>query len=105
MIRNVVLGRVRAAADGSAAEHDRRQVEAALAGIIGLDLAGLLDNHAGWDCSLRDGSWDFAITNDWRDAWSYRNYDSDTDHNRYRQMIAEVCEQVARVQFEISDTR
>jgi len=105
MIRNVVLGRLRVAPDAPAAAHDRRQAKAGLAGILGLDLPGLLDNRAGWDLSLRDGGWDFAITNDWRDSWSYRNYDGDADHNRYRQMITDVCEHVARIQFEISDTQ
>ena len=61
----------------------------------------LVDNHAGFDLALREGGWDLAITNDWRDAEAYRGYDVDAEHNRYRAMIVEVWEQVARVQFEL----
>ncbi len=105
MIRNVVLGQLRTSSDARAAAQDRRQVEEGLAGILGLDLPGLVSNHLGWDCQLREGGWDFAITSDWRDAGSYRNYDVDAEHNRYRQLIADVCQHIARAQFEIPETR
>jgi hypothetical protein len=103
VIRNIVLGRLRVAADADAADRDRQQADDGFAGILALHLPGLLDNRAGWDCHLREGGWDFAITNDWADAESYRRYDADPDHLRYRTMIADVCQQLARVQFEIAD--
>ncbi len=55
----------------------------------------------------RPGRWSsppratFAITNDWADADAYLVYDKDGEHNRYRSMLAEVCSEVARVQFEL----
>jgi hypothetical protein len=94
MIRNVVMGRLR---DGA----DRAQLDAALAGTAGLDLPGLVANHTGFDVGLRDGGWTFAITNDWQDAESYRAYDLDPEHNVHRRRIVDVCDDVARVQFEI----
>ena len=100
MIRNVVVGRLRSA-DGDAAEGDRRQLDEGLAGIGALQLPGLLANRVGLDVGLRAGGWSFAITNDWVDTDAYRRYDADPEHIRYRAMIVEVCEQVARVQFEI----
>ena len=100
MIRNVVVGRLRSA-DGDAAESDRRQLDEGLAGIGALQLPGLLANRVGLDVGFRAGGWSFASTNDWVDTDAYRRYDADPEHNRYRAMIVEVCEQVARVQFEI----
>ncbi|GGG15930.1 hypothetical protein GCM10007304_32520 [Rhodococcoides trifolii] len=94
MIRNVVMGRLRH-------EADRMQLETALAGIAALKLPGLLSNHTGFDAGLRGGGWTFAITNDWQDAESYRVYDLDPEHNVYRRSIVEVCDDVARVQFEL----
>ena len=95
MIRNVVLGRLPADADEAA----RAQLEAALGGILALDLPGLLANHAGLDAGLREGGWSYAITNDWVDEAAYRAYDLDEEHNVHRARIVEVCEQVVRVQF------
>ncbi|MEH3155975.1 MAG: Dabb family protein [Gordonia paraffinivorans] len=100
MIRNVVMGRLRAA-EGDQAEQDRARLEAALAGIAALDLPGCLANHTGLDAGLREGGWDFAITNDWETAEDYRGYDVDHEHNVHRSEIVAVAEQVARVQFEI----
>lgn len=100
MIRNVVMGRLRAA-EGEQAEQDRTRLDAALAGIAALDLPGCLANHAGRDAGLRDGGWDFAITNDWASVDDYRGYDVDAEHNVHRAEIVAVAEQVARVQFEI----
>jgi hypothetical protein len=103
VIRNVILGRLRPAADPEAADRDRRQLEAALAGILALDLPGLISNAAGLDLALRPGGWSLAITNDWVDAEAYRVYDADPEHNVHRTAIVEVCEQVARVQFELPE--
>jgi hypothetical protein len=101
MIRNVVLGRLRSSDDPDDAQRDRQQLEAGLAGILALEPPGLLDSHVGFDLGLRAGGWTFAITNDWQDAESYQRYDVDPEHNRHRQAIGAVCEQVARVQFEL----
>ena len=78
-----------------------QQLDEGLAGIGALQLPGLLANRVGVDVGLRAGGWSFAITNDWVDTDAYRRYDADPEHNRYRALIVEVCEQVARVQFEI----
>jgi hypothetical protein len=56
----------------------------------------------GRDIALRDGGWDFAITNDWADADAYRVYDADGEHNRLRrEVFAKICQDIARVQFEV----
>lgn len=95
MIRNVVLGRL---VEGA----DERLLEEGLAAIAGLDCPGMLAVHAGRDLRLRDGGWDFAITADFIDARAYQNYDLDPEHNRIRQqLIAPVCETIARVQFDL----
>jgi hypothetical protein len=96
MIRNVVLGRLRDPNDPAASA----QLDEGLAGIAALDLPGQISMQVGRDAQLRDGAWTFAIVNDWSDAESYRTYDTDEDHNRYRRLIVEVCE-VARVQLAI----
>ena len=45
---------------------------------------------------------EFAITNDWADADSYRVYDEDAEHNRLRrELFAPICEERARVQFTV----
>ena len=94
MIRNVVLGRLRAGIDPA-------EVEPALAAIVALRPDGLLDCRVGRDLRLRDESWDFAITSDFVDAASYRAYDVEAEHNRVRrEMFDPVCEEIARVQFE-----
>ena len=42
------------------------------------------------------------ITNDWQDADAYRVYDADEEHNRLRREIfAKVCQDIARVQFQV----
>ena len=104
VIRNVVLGRLRIAPDAAAAALDRDQATEGVAGILALKLPGLLANHGGFDLGLRDGGWDFAITNDWQDRESYRSYDHDDEHNRFRRLLGAVCDQIARVQFEIVDS-
>lgn len=97
MIRNVVLMRLPA----DATEAQRATLERGLAGIAALRPPGLLACHAGRDAGLREGGWDAAITNDFADAEAYRAYDVEAEHNRYRSMIVEVCEDVARVQLEL----
>lgn len=101
MIRNVVMGRLRDAPTPEAAAADREQLQRGLDGIASLQLPGLLATLLGTDAGLRDGSWSFAITNDWVDAESYRAYDVDAEHNEYRALIGGVCSQLARVQFEV----
>ena len=101
MIRNVVVGRLRASADSDQADADAAQLGDGLAGIAALNLPGLLMHHSGIDLTLREGGWSFAITNDWLDADSYRVYDLDAEHNVHRARIAEVCDHIARVQFEM----
>lgn len=102
MIRNVVLGRLRDAPDAESARQDRERLEKALASIAGLQLPGLLDCRAGLDAGLREGAWSFAITNDFVDEAAYRAYDADEEHGRYRQVLVEVSQQLARVQLEIA---
>lgn len=102
MIRNVVLGRLRDAPDEESARHDRDLLDQALAGIAALDLPGLVDCHVGRDAGIREGAWSFAITNDFADVDAYRRYDADEEHGRHRQVLVEVCDQLARVQLEIA---
>ncbi len=100
MIRNVVLGRVRAAADPTQSAADIDQLDAGLAAIAALRFPGLLSMQTGRDLGLREGGWNFAITNDWADVESYRVYDADEEHNRLRsEVFAPICENLARVQL------
>lgn len=102
MIRNVVVGRLRQADDQAQREADAALLREGLAGIAALSFPGLLAMSVGSDLGLRDGGWSFAITNDWRDAGSYRVYDADEEHNRLRREIfAKICEDIARVQIQI----
>ena len=95
VIRNVVLGRLRAGVELGA-------IEPALAAIAALRPEGLLDCRVGTDLRLRDESWDFAITSDFVDAAAYRAYDAEAEHNRIRrEMFDPVCEEIARVQFQV----
>ena len=92
-VRNVVVGRLREGADPAL-------LDAALAAIAALDLPGLLAMHVGRDLGLREGGWDFAITNDWADEDAYRGYDRDEEHERIRrEQFAPICEQIVRVQL------
>jgi hypothetical protein len=103
MIRNVVLGRLRPAADEAQRAADAALMKQGLAEIAALRFPGLLAMATGTDAGVRDGSWDFAITNDWRDADAYRVYDTDEEHNRIRREIfAVICQDIARAQFEVS---
>ena len=100
MIRNVVVGRLRPTDDPQQRAADMALLEVGLAGIAGLP--GLLAMDVGLDVGLREGGWSFAITNDWQDADAYRVYDADEEHNRLRREIfAVVCDQIARVQFQV----
>lgn len=102
MIRNVVVGRLRPAADHAQRAADAALLAEGLAGIAALRFPGLLAMHTGTNLGLREGGWSFAITNDWQDAEAYRVYDADAEHNRLRREIfAVICADIARVQFEI----
>ena len=104
MIRNVVVGRLRDAPDPGQAALDRDRLDAALAGIEALGCPGRVASRVGRDAGLRDGGWDFAITNDWVDAAAYRVYDADAEHNRLRrEEFAPVCAEIVRVQLELPD--
>jgi hypothetical protein len=103
MIRNVVLGRLREAAGPDQRAADAELLQKGLAGIAALDLPGCLDMRTGTDLRLREGGWDYAITNDWADEASYRAYDADEEHNRLRREIfGVISREIARVQIEIS---
>ena len=80
---------------------EKRAVDDALAGIAGLQLPGQLAMTLGPDLALREGGYDFAIVNDWADEDSYRNYDLDEEHNRYRAVIGPACVHIGRVQFSV----
>jgi len=102
MIRNVVVGRLRRTEDLSEKAADAALLQEGLAGMAALRLPGMIAMNVGGDLGLRDGGWDFAITNDWEDAEAYRGYDADEEHNRLRREIfAKICEDIARVQIQI----
>ena len=95
MIRNVVVGRLK---PGVGAEEIRKGLDA----IVALDPPGIVDVKVGVDAGLREGNWDFAITSDFADVDSYRQYDLEDEHNRIRrEMFAPLCEQIIRMQFEV----
>ncbi len=96
MIRNVVVGKVH---DGIPLE----DVQPGLDAIAALQAPGLLAVHVGTDLRLREEGWDFAITDDWADEASYRDYDLDAEHNRIRrELFAPLCAQIVRVQFAVA---
>lgn len=102
MIRNVVLGRLRPTDDPAQREADTALLQEGLASIAALSFPGLVAMSVGTDLGLRDGGWTFAIVNDWQDADAYRAYDADEEHNRIRREIfAKLCQDIARVQFEL----
>ena len=101
MIRNVVVGRLRATDDPDQRAVDLAMLHEGLDDIAALRLPGLLAMNVGCDLGLRDGGC-FAITNDWQDADAYRVYDAEKEHNRLRgEIFAVICEEIARVQFTI----
>lgn len=97
MIRNVVMGKVR----DDLTDDEQHALDEALAGIAGLQLPGQRAMTLGRDLGLREGGYSFAIVNDWDDEASYRNYDTDEEHNRYRAVIGPACAHIGRVQFEV----
>ena len=102
MIRNVVLGRLRAAEDPAQQAADAALLQEGLAGIAALRFPGMIAHSVGTDLGLRDAGWSFAITNDWEDADAYHVYDQDSEHNRLRREIfARICQDIARVQFQV----
>jgi hypothetical protein len=98
VIRNVVVGRVRA---GVPAE----QVERALQALRDLRVDGLeLRLVAGADLGLRPGNAGYAITVDVPDEDAYRRYDLDEEHNRIRrELFAPISESIERAQFRLPD--
>ncbi len=95
MIRNIVVGRLEAGVP-------REAVEPGLRAIVALDPPGLLAVHVGTDAGLREGAWDFAITNDFADEPSYHAYDADAEHNRIRaELFAPFCAEIVRVQLRL----
>jgi hypothetical protein len=102
MIRNVVLGRLRSVDDPAERETDAALLQEGLASIAALSFPGLIAMSVGTDIGLRAGGWSFAIVNDWKDADAYHAYDADEEHNRIRREIfAKICQEIARVQFEV----
>ena len=100
VIRNLVVGRLRATNDPAQAAADSAQLDNALAAIEALTCGGRLTSRVGRDARLREGGWDFAITNDWVDEDAYRAYDTDPEHNRLRRDgFGPVCSDIARVQL------
>jgi quinol monooxygenase YgiN len=94
MIRNVVLVKLKATADAA-------EVAKIQDGFRSLDCPGTVSYTLGNDLGLRDGTWSFAIVADFTDEASYRAYDQDAEHNRYRALLGPLAEQIARVQFEL----
>jgi hypothetical protein len=100
VIRNVVVGRLRPAEDPAQQAADAALLQEGLAGIAALSFPGMLATNVGTDLGMREGGWNFAITNDWEDADAYHVYDQDEEHNRLRREIfAQICQDIARVQF------
>ena len=95
MIRNVVLGRLRADADPD-------RLDEGLAGILSLRIEGMTQVRVGRDAGLRPGNWDYAITADFADAEAYHRYDQDDEHNRLRrEFFGPLSAEIARLQFEL----
>jgi len=93
MIRNIVVGRVRA-------DVPHEKVEEALDAIVALEPEGCLDMKVGVDAGLREGNWSFAITADFADEAAYQRYDTDEEHNRVRrEFFAPISEEIVRIQF------
>jgi Stress responsive A/B Barrel Domain len=94
VIRNVVLVKLKAGADAA-------EVAGIQDGFRNLECPGTVSYTLGDDLGLRDGAWSFAIVADFTDVASYRAYDLDAAHNRYRARLGPLAEQIARVQFEL----
>ena len=98
MIRNVVVGRVRA-------DVPAEQVEAAIQALRDLTVEGVdFRLVGGRDRGLRDGNAHFALTADFVDDEAYRVYDADPEHNRIRrELFAPIAESIERIQFTLPD--
>ena len=94
MIRNVVLVKLKPGADPA-------EVAEIQDGLRNLGCSGTISYTLGDDLGLRDGGWSFAIVADFTDIESYRAYDLDAEHNRYRARLSPLADQTARVQFEL----
>lgn len=70
-------------------------------GLRQLNCPGTVSYTLGDDLGLREGNWSFAIVADFADVSSYRGYDEDAEHNRWRGLLAPYAERIARVQFEL----
>lgn len=95
MIRNVVLAKLK---DGVKDE----DVKAMVAALRQIRTPGLVSISVGRDLGLRDGNWDVAVVTDLQDEQSYRQYDSDLEHNRIRRdVVAPLVERIERCQIEV----
>jgi hypothetical protein len=94
VIRNVVMVKLKPEADAA-------EVAEIQDGFRNLNCPGTVSYSLGDDLGLRDGTWSFAIVADFTDEASYRAYDLDEAHNRYRARLAPLADQLARVQFEL----
>jgi Stress responsive A/B Barrel Domain len=93
VIRNIVVGRLRADVPPEA-------VEQALQALLGLRPDGLIEMRAGRDAGLRAGNLGYAITADFVDEEAYRRYDLEEEHNRIRRELFDpISESIVRVQF------
>lgn len=95
MIRNVVAVKLQP-------DHDRDLAAGVIAAFGALSTPGMLSYTLGADAGLREsGNWSFAIVADFVDAVAYQLYDRDDEHNRLRDRLRPMAEQIARVQFEM----
>jgi hypothetical protein len=97
VIRNVVMAKLK---DG----FDKAAMDQVIDDLRSLDLPGMLQYTLGYDAGLRDGNWDFVIVCDLADIDSYRTYDTDATHNEIRGRLGQQVEQMARAQFEITES-
>jgi hypothetical protein len=98
MIRNVVVGRLRAGVPVEA-------IEPALQAMRDLQVDGVeISVVAGSDLGLRDGNASYSLTVDIPDEEGYRLYDISAEHNRIRsELFGPYIESVERVQFRLPD--
>lgn len=77
------------------------KVDAWLAAIRTLEVAGMSNLACGRDAGIREGNHDVAITADFEDEAAWRRYDEDPLHNRIRAEHARpIVEDQQRCQFE-----
>ena len=95
MIRNVVLAKLK---DGVKDE----DVKAMVLALGQIRTPGLVSITVGEDLGLRDGNWDVAVVTDLQDEESYRQYDSDPEHNRIRrEIVAPLVDRIERCQIDV----